>query len=73
VWVMKEASLLACISAEEAMELLDYAVEKAGYKAGLDIAISLDPAASELYETAPYVSQVGRREQEFRRNDRVLG
>jgi len=27
--------------AEEAMELLDHAVEKAGYKAGLDIAISL--------------------------------
>jgi enolase len=42
-------------SAEEAMELLDHAVEKAGYKVGLDIAISLDPAASELYENGVYV------------------
>jgi enolase len=42
-------------SAEEAMELLDHAVKKAGYKAGLDIAISLDPAASELYENGAYV------------------
>ena len=41
--------------AEEAMELLDHAVEKAGYKAGLDIAISLDPAASEPYENGAYV------------------
>jgi enolase len=42
-------------SAEEAMELLDLAVEKAGYKVGVDIAISLDPAASELYENGAYV------------------
>ena len=42
-------------SAEEAMELLDHAVGKAGYKVGLDIAISLDPAASELYENGAYV------------------
>jgi enolase len=42
-------------SAEDAMELLEDAVEKAGYKAGLDIAISLDPAASELYENGAYV------------------
>jgi enolase len=42
-------------SAEDAMELLEHAVEKTGYKAGLDIAISLDPAASELYENGAYV------------------
>jgi enolase 1/2/3 len=42
-------------SAEEAMEFLDHAVENAGYKVGLDIAISLDPAASELYENGAYV------------------
>jgi enolase 1/2/3 len=59
-------------SEEEAMELLDHAVEKAGYK--VDIAISLDPAASELYENGAYVfAQVGRMEQGFRRNDRVRG
>jgi enolase 1/2/3 len=42
-------------SSEEAMELLDHAVEKAGYKVGLDVVISLDPAASELYENGVYV------------------
>jgi enolase len=42
-------------SAEEAMEFLDHAVEKAGYKVGVDIAINLDPAASELYENGAYV------------------
>jgi enolase len=42
-------------SAEEAMELLDHAVAKAGYKIGVDIAINLDPAASELYENGAYV------------------
>jgi len=34
----------------EAVELILDAIEKAGYKAGTDVAIALDPAASELYE-----------------------
>jgi len=34
----------------EAVELILEAIEKAGYKAGSDVAIALDPAASELYE-----------------------
>ncbi len=34
----------------EAVELILEAVEKAGYKAGKDVAIALDPAASEFYE-----------------------
>jgi enolase len=34
----------------EAVELILEAIEKAGYKAGEQIAIALDPAASELYE-----------------------
>jgi enolase len=42
-------------SAEEAMELLDFAIQKAGYKPGADIAINLDPAASELYKDGAYV------------------
>ncbi len=37
-------------SNEEAVELILEAVEKAGYKAGEDIAIALDPAASEFYD-----------------------
>ncbi len=34
----------------EAIELILEAIEKAGYKAGEEVAIALDPAASELYE-----------------------
>ena len=34
----------------EAVEMILQAIEKAGYKAGTDVAIALDPAASELYE-----------------------
>lgn len=36
-------------SNEEALELIIEAIEKAGYKAGHDIFIALDPAASEFY------------------------
>jgi enolase len=35
---------------KEAVELILEAIEKAGYKAGEQVAIALDPAASELYE-----------------------
>jgi enolase len=34
----------------EAVELILEAIEKAGYKAGVDVAIALDPAASELFD-----------------------
>lgn len=34
----------------EAVEVILEAIEKAGYKAGVDVAIALDPAASELYD-----------------------
>src|SRR6202007_2120476 len=41
----------------EAIEVILEAIEKAGYKAGEQIAIALDPAVSELYnkETGKYV------------------
>jgi len=42
-------------SPEEAIELLVKAIEKAGYKPGDDIAIALDPAASEFFEDGKYV------------------
>jgi enolase len=34
----------------EAIELILEAIEKAGYKTGKDVALALDPAASELYD-----------------------
>ena len=42
-------------SNEEAMELLLQAIQTAGYKPGTEIAIHLDPAASEFYESGTYV------------------
>ncbi len=39
----------------EAIELILEAIEAAGYSAGDDIALSLDPAASELYRDGKYV------------------
>jgi enolase 1/2/3 len=39
----------------EAVELILEAIEAAGYSAGTDIALALDPAASELYQDGKYV------------------
>ncbi|HAH97486.1 MAG TPA: phosphopyruvate hydratase [Firmicutes bacterium] len=39
----------------EAVEAIVEAIEKAGYKPGLDVAIALDSAASELYKDGKYV------------------
>lgn len=40
---------------EEALEVIIAATEKAGYKPGKDIAIVLDPAASEFYQDGKYL------------------
>jgi len=42
-------------SNEEPVELILSAIQKAGYEPGKDIAINLDPAASEFYEDGHYV------------------
>lgn len=42
-------------SAEDAIATITDAVTQAGYKAGDEIAIALDPAASEFYENGTYV------------------
>jgi enolase len=42
-------------SNEQALEMLLAAIAAAGYKAGEDVAIALDPAASELYRDDAYV------------------
>ena len=42
-------------SSEEAIELILESIQKAGYKSGEDIAIMLDPAASEFFEDGSYV------------------
>jgi len=42
-------------SNDEALELILQAIDRAGYKAGSDISIALDPAASEFYKDGKYV------------------
>ncbi len=42
-------------SNDEAVESILAAIEKAGYKAGKDISIALDPAASSFYENGKYI------------------
>ncbi len=42
-------------SNEEAVEVILAAIERAGYRPGVDIYIALDPAASEIYEDGKYV------------------
>ncbi|MDP9111433.1 MAG: phosphopyruvate hydratase, partial [Candidatus Eremiobacteraeota bacterium] len=44
-------------SIEQAMELLVKAISKAGYTPGKDIAIALDPAASEFYQDGKYCAR----------------
>jgi enolase len=42
-------------SAREALDLLVEAIGKAGYRAGDDVVVALDPAASEFYQDGKYV------------------
>jgi enolase len=42
-------------SNREALEVIVDAIEAAGYKAGVDIFLGMDPAASEFYENGKYV------------------
>ncbi|MEW6357408.1 MAG: phosphopyruvate hydratase [Planctomycetota bacterium] len=42
-------------SNEEAIQVILEAIKKAGYKAGKDVFIALDPASSELYKDGKYV------------------
>jgi enolase len=46
-------------SNEAALDVIMQAIEAAGYQPGQDIAIALDPAASEFYEDGAYVFKKG--------------
>jgi enolase len=46
-------------SGEEAMNIITEAIHQAGYRAGDQVAIALDPAASEFYEDGKYVFKKG--------------
>ena len=49
-------------SNEEAIEILITAIKSAGYKAGKDVLIGLDVAATELYKNKKYNLAVGKKE-----------
>ena len=42
---------------DEALEFIVRAIEQAGYRPGADVALALDPAASEFYDTAGYAAE----------------
>lgn len=44
---------------EEALDVILEAIAKAGYKPGVDIAIALDPATSEIFDNGAYVFKKG--------------
>jgi enolase len=47
---------------EEALDVILQAIDKAGYKAGEDVVLALDVAASELYDDGAYVFKKSSRE-----------
>jgi enolase len=49
-------------SNEEALELIAHAIEKAGFRAGEEVAIALDPAASEFFTRDSYMLRAKNRE-----------
>ncbi|MCM8774430.1 MAG: phosphopyruvate hydratase [Candidatus Omnitrophica bacterium] len=46
---------------EEAIEIIISAIERAGYKSGKDVAIVLDPAASEFYQDGKYLLKADKK------------
>ena len=58
----------------EAIEVVLEAIQQAGYKPGEEIAIALDPAASEFFQDGKYVfKKSDKSAKSFRRNGRASG
>ena len=55
---------------EEAVELIIAAIERAGYRPGVDIAICLDPATSEMWQDGNYVAF--KSDQSVRSSDEMI-
>ncbi len=49
-------------SNEEPFELLMKAIEKAGYKPGVDVVLAIDPASSEFFKDGKYILKADNRE-----------
>jgi enolase len=59
-------------SNEEALELILEAIEKAGYKAGSDICIALDPAASEMWDNDKKAYQFFKSDKSFMSPEKMV-
>ncbi len=51
-------------SNEEALQVIMEAIEKSGYKAGEEVCIALDPAASEFYKNGKYILEGEKKDKE---------
>ncbi len=51
-------------SNEEALQIIMEAIEKSGYKAGEEVCIALDPAASEFYKNGKYILEGEKKDKE---------
>jgi enolase len=59
-------------SNEEALELILEAIEKAGYQAGSDICIALDPAASEMWDNDKKAYQFFKSDKSFMSPEKMV-
>ncbi len=60
-------------SAEEALDFVMRAIEKAGYKPGSDVAIALDPASTEFFKNGAYVYEGERKTRRAKEQAQYLG
>jgi enolase len=59
-------------SNEEAVEVILEAIEKAGYKPGVDICIALDPAASEMWDNDKKAYQFFKSDKSFLSSEKMV-
>ncbi|HZV17894.1 MAG TPA: phosphopyruvate hydratase [Sphingobium sp.] len=60
-------------SAEEALDFVMKAIEKAGYKPGDDVAIALDPASTEFFKNGAYVYEGENKTRSIKEQAQYLG
>src|SRR5690606_16736720 len=60
-------------SAEEALDFVMKAIEKAGYKPGDDVAIALDPASTEFFKNGAYVYEGESKTRSIKEQAQYLG
>jgi len=60
-------------SAEEALDYVMKAIEKAGYKPGVDIALALDPASTEFFKNGAYVYEGENKTRSISEQAKYLG